>query len=201
MNVFEGTIPDLAPYLKNAAQLSSVTIQGYIGTELGDRAITESYREGKSSKAHDDSTAKNHTDTLRTATGRLFKSFQVKGQKSASSDGIFDIKIDDKGVLITIGTKLEYAALHEFGGTVPAHFVKSKGHMHKYFWAKYYATHEEKFKWAALKVLKHGGINIKAVTMPARPFFFKAVKQFETQGMQTILQHLATEVLQAMSKG
>jgi phage gpG-like protein len=199
MQWIEGHIPDFADLLKDAIQNSSTLIQGFVGAEMGNRAMSESFTKGKSNRAFDESTARNDTDQLRTASGRLFRSFLVVNGKPKTADGIFELAVTEEGVTMIIGSKVEYAAIHEYGGTIPAHFVKSNGRMHRYFWARYYATGDKKYMYTALKVLKHGGLNIKAITMRKRSYLAPAMIQFESVGMQKVMSRLANQILERLN--
>lgn len=198
--IFTGNIPNFASLMKEAAQLLGHSYSGYVGEELGDREMSKAYTSGKSKRAFDDSTAKNTTNVLRSATGRLINSFRVSanGSEAYNEDGVYKVVINSSGITITVGTKVEYAAAHEFGHTYEARFIPSKGHMHKYFWAKYYATKDEKYKWMAFAVLKHGGINMKSYTLPARPFFAKANKRFQEEGVSSVLEIMAEKIIKQM---
>jgi len=75
---------------------------------------------------------------------------------------IHTIYIDKK--TITIGTDIPYAKIHNEGGTINANIPVSKK-MKKYFWYKFYATGNPKFKAAALS--KQVIVNTE---MPQRQF-------------------------------
>lgn len=72
-----------------------------------------------------------------------------------------------------IGTRIPYAAIHEFGGTIPAHTINITDDMRRYFWHKWYESEktEEKWKFAAVK---KGPIQIPDIIMRARPFLAPA---------------------------
>ena len=50
-------------------------------------------------------------------------------------------------VVISAGDRLNYAAIHNEGGTIT---VKVTDKMRKYFWAMYYKTQDSRYKWMAL---------------------------------------------------
>jgi len=68
-----------------------------------------------------------------------------------------------------VGTRVPYAAIHEYGGTIPARVQPITPRMRSFFWARWYATGGEKWKHMALK-RKSPALNIPAISMPARPF-------------------------------
>lgn len=99
-----------------------------------------------------------------------------------------EIRTTNTGVDVTLGSGLPYAAVHEFGG-----FIKSKGKMQNYFWAMYYKSKTENpfFRAMALSVAKKGG-----VTMPARPYFHKAIEEFEQKRLTSKLDEVFTKILE-----
>lgn len=82
------------------------------------------------------------------------------GQLAAS------ISTSVSGTSITISANKVYAAIHQYGGTIES-TTRISARMRKFFWAKYYSTGEEKFKWMALT--KKQTIE-RRITIPARPF-------------------------------
>lgn len=50
-------------------------------------------------------------------------------------------------VVISAGEKLNYAAIHNEGGTITVRVTEK---MRKYFWAMYYKTQDSRYKWMAL---------------------------------------------------
>jgi phage gpG-like protein len=65
---------------------------------------------------------------------------------------------------IVVGTNLAYARIHHEGGNIKQTITDK---MKKYFWAKFYETKIEKWKFMALS--KQGMLNIH---IPARPYLF-----------------------------
>lgn len=116
---------------------------------------------------------------VNSGTNGLAFSFDKDGKQTQT-----EFKINNKGLTGTIGSKLPYAEIHEKGG-----FIKSKGKMHKYFWAKYYETNKDFYKFIALSVLNKGGVNIKA-----RPYFAPAMKELREKGQQIIEDYFREEV-------
>ena len=87
---------------------------------------------------------KNNTKFLYDKTGNLYRSLQ-----NGDVNNITNINYRPDGISIEYGTKIPYAEVHEKGM-----FVKSKGRMHKYFFAKYYETLNADYKFIAFSVLK-----------------------------------------------
>lgn len=92
-------------------------------------------------------------------------------KKLRSSGKLRESFIKDKKVNkdVIYKSNLRYAFVQEKGM-----FVKSKGKMHKYFWARYFETKKEEFKIIALSVFKKGGVNIKA-----RPYVKQTKKEMQ----------------------
>ena len=111
------------------------------------------------------------SDKLENQSGKLWRSFFRAGET------ITNIDLSGWKISGQFGSDLPYASVHEKGM-----FVASKGKMHRYFWAKYFETGYEWYKIMALSVLKRGGINIKA-----RPYFEKAMKEFQRDGLPKII--------------
>lgn len=124
--------------------------------------------------------AKNTTKNIFDKTGTLYRSFNRR-----DVNNITNISYKKDGVNIEYGSKVIYASIHETGK-----FIKSKGNMHKYFFAKYKQTNNESYKWVALSVLKKGGVNI-----PKRPYFEPALKDFENEGLPLILENLLNKII------
>jgi hypothetical protein len=89
---------------------------------------------------------------------------------------------------ITIGSDLVYAGVQEFGM-----FIKSKGKMQNYFWAKYYESKKKNpyFRIMALSVIKKGGIEIKA-----RPYFNPALKKLQELQAYKYIQNILKRLLE-----
>ena len=84
--------------------------------------------------------------------------------------------------------------MHENGA-----FIISKGHMHEYFWAKYYESNEgnKYYKNMALHVMK-----FKSSVIPKRPFFNPAIKDFETkpEGMRLLMNEIFEQLAREFDK-
>jgi hypothetical protein len=107
------------------------------------------------------------SDKLAARTGRLTRSF-IPNQPGS----LFRVTIGDGGLFIQLGTSVPYAGVNE-GTKGEKVFIASKGRMHKMFFARYMATGNPFFRTLALSVKKRGG-----VTIPKRPYFSEAVRQF-----------------------
>lgn len=141
--------------LKGALQRASYRMTIFLTSRMGK----------DSGSAYDYSAAApSGSNKINIMTGNLLRSFQPKNKQNVSI-----INYSNGAATWTFGSKLKYASIHEKGG-----FVKSKGKMHKYFWAKYYESKNPYMKNLALGVKKAGGINIKA-----RPYFAAAFEDFE----------------------
>lgn len=139
----------LKPVISESLERLPFVMQAYIGTNMEFRGAADRIAPSTSSK-------------LAINTGVLFRSF-TKGQ----TGNIFKVSQNGGNFELEYGSELPYAAVQEFGG-----FIRSKGNMHKYFWARYAETKQPYFKNIALSVKKKGGVNI-----PARPYFNPAVNR------------------------
>lgn len=127
----------------------------------------------------------NTGDKLRVQSGDLTRSL-IPGQDGSISSLVVT---PDGRLKLRIGTALIYGRIHETGG-----FIESKGAMHKYFWARYYETGDEHFKWGALAVERDGGINI-----PARPWFSPAEEEMRRTGKRLIERRVRQLIIKAMA--
>ena len=144
-------------HLKGALKRMPFIFQGYIGAEMDFR------EQQRNSVAF----APSGSSKLQTGKGTLYKSFAPKDKNN-----IYEERSDG----FTVGSKLPYATIQEYGG-----FVKSKGKMHSYFWARYYDTKSPYYRNLALSVQKKGGVNIKA-----KPYFAPAEKKFSNEGVNEL---------------
>lgn len=158
--------------------------------------------------------AKSMNKNLQDKTGTLYRSFTPRDKNN-----ITDIKYNSDGVQITYGSKLPYASIHETGAFIKATPVtvirKYKPttkkynpiknakitmgekrtpfqtfQMARYFWAMYYKTEDENYKYTALSVHKLGGVKI-----PKREYFAPAMKDFEREGLPIILNEFLNNIL------
>lgn len=141
----------LKPIISDALQRFPFVMQAYIGSNMERQGLAERIAPSTSAK-------------LSINIGNLFRSFTKGGEgniyKVSNVGGNFEVEY---------GSEIKYAKIHEFGG-----FIRSKGNMHKYFWARYAETKQPYFRNLALSVKKKGGVNI-----PARPYFNPAVEKFK----------------------
>jgi Phage virion morphogenesis family. len=89
------------------------------------------------------------------------------------------------GSVIKIGSNLDYAQIQHEGGTITQKITKK---MRSFFWAKFYDTKVEKWKFIAMS--KGGIINIK---IPARPYLFLDADD------QNYIAHIALEYINKTS--
>lgn len=142
--------------------------------------IEQHFNEGRKTGAF------NTSDKLYVGQGNLTRSF-IPNQPG----NINDVQTTARTVAIVTGSEVIYAPIQEYGG-----FIKSRGKMHKYFWARFYETGNDDFKAMALSVLKQGGVTIKP-----RPFFNPAVAAFQRKGLPQLAQDITTQIARVLSGG
>ncbi len=159
---------DLPEYIKGAIKQMPVLFQGYIGQEM---AFQEYRKDGKYPK--------NTTDTLNIRSGALYKSFRQGDRNNTFENTLFGF---------SLGSKLKYAAIHEYGGTIQhpggtPYIVTGKG---------------------ALFMKKDGNYpeNVKftkphPITIKARPYLKPAEKRLLDEGIPR-LQEIIIERLISM---
>ena len=144
----------LKPIINNELLRFPFVMQAFIGSQMVNTGLKS--RIAPSTNAR-----------LEINTGNLFRSFARGGvgniYKTNVSGGLYELEY---------GSSLPYARIHEYGG-----FIRSKGNMHKYFWARFAETKNTYFRNLALHVEKKGG-----VTIPKRPYFAPALQRFKTSG-------------------
>lgn len=110
--------------------------------------------------------------TLRRQQGRLARS--LTGARSAQTtadairgapESIFDITVTPHGALLTFGSRVPYAAIHEHGGSIPV-----TNRMRGFFWAKHAATGAVRWKRLAIAAEQNEAFHI-----PARPYLEPAL--------------------------
>lgn len=114
-------------------------------------------------------------------TGQLARSLK-KGDKN----NIFNFSMTENEIKLEYGTKLQYAKIHETGG-----FIKSKGRMASFFWAKFYETKSPYYRNLALKVMKVGGVNI-----PPRPYLEPGFKLFNEKYLPMLLDSMIKKIIE-----
>lgn len=134
--------------------------------------VEESFNEGSLGEGEFSGSDKLHVNS-----GELTRSY-IPGQ----TGNVSEIKVSANGRLeFRVGTTLVYARIHEEGA-----FIRSKGKMEKFFWARYMETRREFYRIMALSVRKKGGVQI-----PARPFHAPAVTAMQSAGRQILLKRLS----------
>jgi phage gpG-like protein len=135
------------------------------------------------------------TGTLRRDKGTLTQAVN-SSFKDGKRRGQIDVAITANGLtwtkVIGVGDDLNYAAIHEFGGTIEIPVTEK---MRGFFWAKYYeagggsedfetaqgATTAAHWKGLALGAQKHSSFTIE---MPARPYARPAMADAEPEIQQ-----------------
>ena len=110
--------------------------------------------------------------TLTVRSGRLLRSlssgeFIKSFATGENSEAIRNIKFDGGKLLVDWGTRVIYANIHEFGGTI---ITTDKAR--RFFWRKFYET--GKTKWMRLALSK-------VINIPPRPYFYVALQAPETK--------------------
>lgn len=144
----------LKPIINNELLRFPFVMQAFIGSQMVNTGLKS--RIAPSTNAR-----------LEINTGNLFRSFARGGVGN-----IYKVNVSANQYELEYGSSLPYARIHEYGG-----FIRSKGNMHKYFWARFAETKNTYFKNLALHVEKKGG-----VTIPKRPYFTPALQRFKTSG-------------------
>ena len=181
----QALIKEIPKWLKEFGQEMIVAFTGYVGAEMDDYSPSKSYTDSKSDEAFPDSEATwSDSPRLRVKSGRLLKSFTPKKPGSISEIKTAGYRLD-----VSIGSNLPYAAAQETGM-----FIKSKGRMQNYFWAKYIQSRNEFFRIMALSVIKRGGIKLKK-----RRYFSLALKKFEQQYLAKWLNMIFARIVKALT--
>lgn len=112
-------------------------------------------------------------ENLHIRTGSLYRSFVPN-----SKTNFFKAEITENSLVVSIGSKLPYARIHETGGIITPKKRKfnSRYAMEAFFWAKFFKTGSLYYKNLALKIRKKGFIR-----MPPRKYLTKATKRFEKE--------------------
>lgn len=153
--------------VKQEVQVGMLRLQAYIGKRMNRRAGSVGNIAGV--EVFSPSSSKQ----LDVRSGKLLRSFSP-----SDPNNIFELKWNGNKLTGEFGSKLPYAAIHEYGG-----FIKSKGKMAKYFWYKYMSTGNPYYRSLALAVEKRGGVQI-----PKREYFEKGINDFlvSSDGFNTI---------------
>lgn len=140
----------LRPIINDQLLRFPFVMQAFIGTQIERSGLKERIAPSTSTK-------------LAINTGKLFRSF-ARG----SEGNVYRVRESSGNFELEYGSDLPYARIQETGG-----FIKSKGKMEGYFWARYKETGVAYFRNIAIKVRRVGGVNI-----PARPYFAPALQRF-----------------------
>ena len=171
LETLERRLPEI---IKGALKRVPVMFQGYIGADFGDTGR----KGGKFIPS------RNASKNLRIDTGRLLQSFLPN-----SKDNILQFTQSGSVFGIQLGTKVEYAAIHETGGTITQVRTPKQRRL---FWALYFQTGEERYKFAALS-------NKPLVTrIPARPYFKPAVEELKSDGIPSLQKLIRQSILDAI---
>lgn len=152
--------------LKEKARLTPYELLTFLASEMNVASVEKDWRKAQpydyTIKPFD---LKNATwslsDRLNTKTGAYFSSFNPKDKNTLTK-----VESTATSLKVDFGSKLP--RLHETGG-----FIKSKGKMQYWFFAKYKETQNPFFKIMGASVIKKGGVNVKA-----RPHFAPAIANF-----------------------
>ena len=140
----------------------------------------------------------NTGNVLYKSSGNLFQSF-IKN----NPNNIYRAKQSGNKFELEYGSKVVYAAIHEFGGFIkgtPLTVIKSKSgrkmkkettKMAQFFWFKYYKTKAPFFKRIALSVEQKGGVDIKA-----RPYWQNAINDFNSNVKERFTQQMRIAIVQ-----
>jgi hypothetical protein len=164
----EKLIELLPELLKNAKDKAPYVFQALIGAEM---------LKGSFTKGEPWLFEPNTGTILRNYRGSYYQSFLEKNPNSKTK-----INLTEKGLDGVIGSGLDFMIVHETGKFIRAkNFKMSKrgvpiSKMAAYFWAMYFQSQKQYWKFVALSVMRKGGVNI-----PKRPTFAPALKKFELQ--------------------
>lgn len=162
---------ELPEYVKGAIKQMPILLQGYIGQEMAYQA----YRK-------DGKYPKNDTNVLNIRSGALFKSFQRNNRNN-----VFEEHPD--GFLL--GSKLIYAAIHEYGGTInhpggTPYIVTGKGAL----FMKKDGNYPEGVKFTKPHL----------ITIKARPYLKPAEKRLEEEGIPQFQQMIFDKVFERFNE-
>jgi phage gpG-like protein len=115
-------------------------------------------------------------------TGKLLDSYEAKSPNTLSK-----VEYSSNKLSVNWGSNLPHASIHERGG-----FIKSKGKMHLFFWAKFYESKNEIWKRMALSAKKN-----KGVKMPARGYFTASLVTFRNEYKDKFIQQKRSDLLKA----
>lgn len=154
-------------HLKGFVEQVPFIVQAYISSEMTDLGPDAVFNPGPK---------------LGIRRGDLIRSYLPGKPQNASTT-----QITSTGAVMRIRSTHPGAVVHETGR--PA-FIRSKGRMHKFFWAKYAETRKLSYKIMALSVIKRGGIRVKA-----RPSIGKGIAKFLDRGVATLQQRFVDALM------
>ena len=164
---------DLKPIINDQLLRFPFIMQAYIGANMVNTGLKTRIAPSTNAK-------------IEINTGGLFRSFSRGGVgnifKTSSTGNFYQLEY---------GSNLPYARIHEYGG-----FIESKGKMHKYFWARYYETKRNYFKYLALHTTKTKDNPNPGVLIPKRPYFAPAVNKFKASNQ--FQQEVKAKVIQGI---
>jgi len=128
-----------------------------------------------------------HINTRRLATS-LLDGFNLRNQNRLAGvkEGIRELKVSGDRVVGKFGSEVPYAAIHEYGGTIP-----KTPRSRRFFWAMWYNTNAPMWKALAL--------GSGSIRMPARPYLRPAVDKIEPRAVDYARQRLL-ELTRKLSK-
>lgn len=141
----------LKPIISDQLLRFPFIMQAFIGTQMENSGLKTRIAPSTSTK-------------VAINTGKLFRSF-ARG----SEGNVYKVKESGAIFELEYGSDLPYAKIQETGG-----FIRSKGKMEGFFWARFRETGIAYFRNIALKVRRVGGVQI-----PSRPYFSPAVQRFK----------------------
>lgn len=141
-------------------------MQGFIGTNM-------TRTSAKDAKA---GLGRNNTNVLRMVSGRLFQSFNP-----SNTENISIINKSGDEITLTYGSKVPYAAIHEYGGTI---------------------NHPGSSKFQVFtignKTIRTNFTEAHSITIPKRPYLAPAVKEMQSKGYESLIKKLKYEILREL---
>jgi len=149
-------------------------------TQIGGTATTKFMRAGGTN-----ATGRN-TQTgpgsLRRQDSRLARSLLGARNDRSAPEGVFELTPLQGGARLTYGTRVEYAATHEYGDRRAV-----TARQEAFFWHRHIETGDDKWKWMALS---------DTLTYPERPFLRPALKD----QIENIRQVAENEMLKELAR-
>lgn len=176
---------DISKRIERFKRIVPSVIKEY-GFELIDNELNKSMREVFERKNNNPFSSYNSSKITKRS-GALIDSYKTNNPNTASF-----VKYSGNQLKTNFGSNLIYASIHETGGEIKAKKKTSGGKfaMSQFFWAKYFETKQLPYKKMALKVAKHGKIDI-----PSRKYFTKTIALFDSKYKNKFLQNKAAALL------